>query len=64
MSPQQIEDTLKMAHRVLGEDSPSHMRRAWARDVIAALERGDEAAAKRQQIPLEALPKVARRRAA
>ncbi len=64
MSPQQIEDTLKMAHRVLGSDNPSRQRAEWARDVIAALERGDQAAAKRQHIPAEALPNVDRRRAA
>lgn len=64
MSPQQIEDTLRMAHRVLGTDNPSRPRVEWARDVIAALERGDQAAAKRQHIPLDALPKVDRRRAA
>lgn len=64
MSPQQIEDTLKMAHRVLGTDNPSRPRVEWARDVIAALERGDRAAAARQFIPLEALPKLDGRRAA
>lgn len=53
-----------MAHRVLGTDNPSRPRVEWARDVIAALERGDEAAARRQHIPLEALPRQTARKAA
>lgn len=56
MTDEQIANTLRMAHRVLGEDNPSRQRAEWARDVIAALERGDAAAAARQHIPPEALP--------
>lgn len=64
MNDEQKALTLAMAHRVLGEDNPSRPRVEWARDVIAALERGDAAAARRQQIPLEALPQQTARKAA
>jgi hypothetical protein len=47
MTPQQIADTLAMAKNVLAEDEPGAMRRRWANDVIAWLERGDMAAAAR-----------------
>ena len=60
------EDRKTMAQRVRA--ALSQMGRntgiAWARDVIAALERGDVAAAKRQQIPLDALPDAGERKAA
>lgn len=39
--------SLEMARRVLGDDNATASRRAWARDVIAWLERGDEAAMRR-----------------
>lgn len=56
MNDEQKALTLTMAQNVLKEPAPAHFRVVWARDVIAALERGDVAAAKRVFIPIEALP--------
>lgn len=64
MNDEQKALTLTMAQNVLKEPAPAHFRVVWARDVIAALERGDEAAAERVFIPLEALPRKQQRRAA
>lgn len=48
--------TRQIADRVLADDAASNMRRVWARDVLAALDRGDAAAAARVCIPVEWMP--------
>lgn len=47
MNDEQREMALHMALRVLVDDNPSAMRRKWANDLVAWLERGDMAAAER-----------------
>lgn len=47
MTPQQEQDTLAMARRVLAEGNASNLRRQWADDAIRALEHGDVKAARR-----------------
>ena len=47
MTPQQEQDTLAMARRVLAEGGASNLRRQWADDAIRALEHGDVKAARR-----------------
>ena len=47
MSEEQAAMALDMARRVLDEPQASEDRKAWADDVIRALEFGDIAAAKR-----------------
>ena len=47
MNDEQREMALHMARRVLAEENPSAMRRKWANDLVAWMERGDMAAAAR-----------------
>ena len=59
MTAQQRADTLAIARRVLDEDNPNRFRKAWARDVVAALEGNDMAAARRASMTVADVPEAA-----